>query len=51
MPNYIFAHTCLASCYALMDKLEEAHAEAEEVLKNPPKLGYITIIEVSCTKF
>jgi TolB-like protein/class 3 adenylate cyclase/Tfp pilus assembly protein PilF len=44
MPNYIFAHTCLASCYALMGRLEEAHAEAEKILRINPKFSVDYIV-------
>ena len=36
-PDFIFAHTLLASSYAQMGRLEEARAEANEILKNNPK--------------
>ena len=38
-PNYLFAHTCLASSYALMGRDEEAHAEAAEVLRINPNFS------------
>jgi adenylate cyclase len=38
-PDYIYAHTCLASCYALMGRDEEARAEAAEVLRIDPKFS------------
>ncbi len=38
-PDIIFAHTFLASSYALMDKMEEAGAEAAEVLRIDPKFA------------
>ena len=43
-PDYLIAHTCLASCYALMDRIEEANAEAAEVLRVDPKFSvdYVT---------
>ena len=47
MPHYIFAHTCLASCYALMGRLEEAHAEAEKVLRINPKFSVDYIVRVA----
>jgi TolB-like protein/Tfp pilus assembly protein PilF len=42
-PDLIFAHTLLASSYAQMGKLEEARAEAAEVLRIDPKfsVGYL----------
>jgi adenylate cyclase len=42
-PNCLFAHTCLASCYALMGRQEEAHAEIEESLRINPKLSLASI--------
>ena len=50
-PDYLFAHTCLASCYALMDRLEEAHAEAEEVLRINPKFSVDYIGRITCYKY
>ncbi len=38
-PNSIFAHTCLASCYALMDRDFEARDEAAEVLRIDPRFS------------
>ena len=36
-PDSIFAHTCLASSYALSGRIDEAQAEAVEVLRINPK--------------
>jgi adenylate cyclase len=39
-PNYLSAHLFLATCYAELGRLEEARAEASEVLRlNPPVLS------------
>jgi TolB-like protein/Flp pilus assembly protein TadD len=38
-PDFIFAHTLLASSYAQMDRLEEARAEAAQVLRIDPKFS------------
>ncbi len=38
-PDFIFAHTLLASSYAQMGRLEEARAEAAEVLRIDPKFS------------
>ncbi|MGD8983624.1 MAG: tetratricopeptide repeat protein [Desulfobacteraceae bacterium] len=46
-PNYIFAHTCLASCYALMGREEEARREAAEVLRIYPKFSVDYIVGVA----
>ncbi|GAF79889.1 unnamed protein product, partial [marine sediment metagenome] len=42
-PDYLFAHTCLASCYALMGREDDARAESAEVLRIDPKfsVGYL----------
>ena len=40
-PDSIFAHTCLASCYALLGRDDEAQAEAAEVLRIDPKFSLI----------
>ena len=36
-PNSIYSHTCLASCYALLDRNDEAQAEVDEILRIYPK--------------
>jgi adenylate cyclase len=36
-PDSIFAHLCLASCYALSGRIDEARAEGAEVLRINPK--------------
>ena len=43
-PDFIFAHTLLASSYAQMGRLEDARAEAEEILRIGPKfsVGYLS---------
>ena len=40
-PDCIFAHTCLASCYALLGRDDEAQAEAAEVLRIDPKFSLV----------
>ncbi len=35
-PNFVPAHLMLANCYAQLDRMEEAHAEAAEVLRLAP---------------
>ena len=50
-PNCLFAHTCLASCYALMGRQEEAHAEIEEALRIDPKLSLARIGIVPMYKY
>ena len=36
-PDSLYAHTCLASCYALLDRNDEAQAEVDEILRIYPK--------------
>jgi adenylate cyclase len=43
-PDNLWAHTCLASCYALLGRDNEAYAEAAEVLKIDPKFS-VTYLE------
>ena len=50
-PDYLFAHTCLASCYALMGRGEEARAEAAEVLRVDPKFSVGYIVKRSTYKY
>jgi adenylate cyclase len=38
-PNNIMAHLCLAGTYSLLGRDDEAHAEAEEVLRTNPKFS------------
>jgi len=40
-PDCIFAHTCLASCYALLGRDDEAQAESAEVLRIDPKFSLV----------
>ena len=50
-PDYLFAHTCLASCYALMNRNEEARAEAAEVLRIDPKFFVDYIVKRAGYKY
>ena len=50
-PDYLFAHTCLASCYALTDREEEAHAEAAEVLRIDPKFSVDYLVKRAPYKY
>ena len=50
-PDYIFAHTCLASCYALMARDEEARAEAAQVLRIDPKFSVAHLSKVIKYKY
>ena len=50
-PDYLFAHTCLASCYALMGRDEEACSEAAEVLRIDPKFSVDYIIKQAPYKY
>jgi adenylate cyclase len=50
-PDYLFAHTCLASCYALMNRNEEARAEAAEVLRIDPKFSVDYIVKRAGYKY
>jgi adenylate cyclase len=38
-PDSLFAHTCLATCYALLGQNDEAQAAAAEVLRIDPKFS------------
>jgi adenylate cyclase len=38
-PDSIYAHTCLASCYALLGRNAEAEAESAEVMRIEPKFS------------
>jgi adenylate cyclase len=38
-PNFVPAHLMLANCYAQLDRMEEAHAEAAEVLRLLPNFS------------
>jgi adenylate cyclase len=40
-PDNLYAHTCLASCYALLDRDAEAQAEAAEVMRIDPKFSLV----------
>jgi len=51
MPNYIYAHTCLASCYALMGREKEARREAAEVLRINPKFSVDYIVKIATYKY
>ena len=50
-PDYLFAHTCLASCYALMGRDEEARAEAAEVLRIDPKFSVDYLVSQAPYKY
>jgi len=50
-PDYLLAHTCLASCYALMNRDEEAHAEAAEVLRIDPKFSVDYLVKRAPYKY
>jgi TolB-like protein/Tfp pilus assembly protein PilF len=50
-PDYLFAHTCLASCYALMGRDEEARAEAAEVLRIQPKFSVDYVVKQAPYKY
>jgi adenylate cyclase len=50
-PDYLFAHTCLASCYVLMGRDEEARAEAAEVLRIDPKFSVDYLIKKAPYKY
>ena len=38
-PDMLYAHTCLASCYALLDRDAEAKVESAEILRIDPKIS------------
>jgi adenylate cyclase len=38
-PDLLYAHTCLASCYALLDRDAEAKVESAEILRIDPKIS------------
>jgi len=38
-PDMLYAHTCLASCYALLDQDAEAKVESAEILRIDPKIS------------
>jgi len=38
-PDNLYAHTCLASCYALLDRDAEAKVESAEILRIDPKIS------------
>jgi TolB-like protein/Flp pilus assembly protein TadD len=42
-PNSLYAHTCLASCYALSGRNAEAKAEAAEVLRVDPNISLVNL--------
>ena len=42
-PDNLWAHTCHASCYALLGRNDEAKAESAEVLRIDPKFSVINI--------
>jgi adenylate cyclase len=46
-PNAIFAHTCLASCYALLGRNNEAQAEGTEVLRIDPNFSLARLEKVA----
>jgi len=50
-PDYLLAHTCLASCYALMGRDEEAHAAAAEVLKINPNFSAEYLVKRAMYKY
>jgi adenylate cyclase len=50
-PNALFAHTCLASCYALMGRQEDAHAEIEEALRIDPTLSLARLEKMIMYKY
>jgi len=50
-PDYLLAHTCLASCYALMGRDEEARAEAAEVFRIDPKFSVDYLVKIAPYKY
>ena len=46
-PDNLFAHFCLASCYALKNLQDEARAEAAEVLRLNPKFSLSSLKKVN----
>ena len=50
-PDNLYAHTCLASCYALMGREEEARAEAKEVLRIAPKFSVAYLARTAPFKY
>ena len=40
-PDCLYAHTCLASCYALLGRDAEAKAESAEILKIDPNISLV----------
>ena len=42
-PDSLYAHTCLASCYALLGRDAEAKAESAEVLKIDPNISLVKL--------
>jgi adenylate cyclase len=50
-PDYLFAHTCLASCYALMDREDEARREAAEVLRIDPNFSVNYIVKLTTYRY
>jgi len=42
-PDSLYAHTCLASCYALLGQNDMAKAEAAEVMRIDPKFSVANI--------
>jgi adenylate cyclase len=50
-PDYLFAHTCLASCYALMGREDEARIESAEVLRVDPKFSVSYIAKQAMYKY
>lgn len=50
-PDYLFAHTCLASCYALMGREKEARSEAAEVLRIDPEFSADHLSKIANYKY
>jgi adenylate cyclase len=50
-PDYLFAHTCLASCYALMGREEDACCEAAEVLRIDSKFSVDYIAKIATYRY
>jgi adenylate cyclase len=42
-PDSLYAHTCLASCYALLGQNDKAKIEAAEVMRIDPKFSVVNI--------
>ena len=50
-PDFIIAHTCLATCYALTNREEEAQKEASEVLRIDPKFSVDHVYKMVSYKY